>query len=112
MRKYKILNIYFFSAMLTVLSTAVLNFYFQISLQTILVFCIIIMVFVFVRYMIMLGETFPGPRHDIAVMTFGLASGALVLAGIAYLDSSKDSEVLQLQLEELKKISQMLESKN
>jgi hypothetical protein len=75
------------------------------------VFFIFIMGSLCIGYVIVSPEKFFGPSFDLALMTIILSFLALMTASFAYLDSSRDSEVLQEQLAELKKISQILESK-
>jgi hypothetical protein len=58
-------------------------------------------------------EKFPGVSGGLAFPSFislAISALALLFAGLASLDSMSDSEVLQEQLTELKKISQILES--
>lgn len=54
---------------------------------------------------------YPGPNSGLIMITVALSCVALMVANAAFVDSSRDGKVLQAQLAELKKISQMLESK-
>jgi hypothetical protein len=60
-------------------------------------------------------KKFPGESHNLALMSlasFSVSALALLVATIASIDSSKDSDLLQKQLTELKKITTILESKD
>jgi hypothetical protein len=95
-----------------VLVTVILPvFFLNLSIPASILFVIIIVGFVSNVSMLLNIEKFPGPHGELVIMTFAVSSCALMLAGAAFLGSTRDSEVLQKQLTELQKISQILESK-
>ena len=64
-----------------------------------------------ILYVLYHSEEFPGPSGQLVMITFYLSTMALIIAGAAFFDSTIDSKILQLQLDELKKITAILESK-